>query len=36
MVYPEGKHGITRDASRAHLFRKMFAFLAEKMPPVTP
>jgi len=36
MVYPEGKHGITRDASRVHLFRKMFAFLAEKMPPVTP
>lgn len=33
MVYPEGKHGISRDASRVHLFRKMFAFLSEKMPP---
>ncbi len=33
MIYPEGKHGISRDASRVHLFRKMFAFLAAKMPP---
>jgi dipeptidyl-peptidase-4 len=36
MVYPEGKHGISRDASRIHLFRKMLAFLREKMPPARP
>lgn len=33
MLYPEGKHGITRDASRVHLFSKVTAFLAAKMPP---
>jgi dipeptidyl-peptidase-4 len=36
MVYPEGKHGITRDASRIHLFKKMFVFLDEKMAPPGP
>ncbi len=33
MVYPEAKHGIRRDASRIHLYRKIFDFFAEKMPP---
>jgi len=31
MIYPAGKHGIRRDASRVHLFRKMFAFFREHL-----
>ncbi len=31
MIYPTGKHGIRRDASRVHLFRKMFAFFREHL-----
>jgi dipeptidyl-peptidase-4 len=33
MLYPEGRHGITRDESRVHLFKKLLAFLRERMPP---
>ncbi|HXI03889.1 MAG TPA: prolyl oligopeptidase family serine peptidase, partial [Candidatus Saccharimonadales bacterium] len=33
MFYPEAKHGIRSDASRIHLFKKVFAFFLEKMPP---